>query len=69
MDGESGIFEPAEQKQVARDAEREQREGPALLRCELTAEHGLVTCELVPALVSIDGDQRVGGTALARYRY
>ncbi len=34
---------------------------------ELTSEHGLVTCELVPALVSIDGDDRRGGTELARY--
>jgi PII-like signaling protein len=36
---------------------------------ELTAEHGLVTSELVPALVSIDGEHRIGGTRLARYRY
>ena len=33
---------------------------------ELTSEHGLVTSELVPALVSIDAGERVGGTALAR---
>jgi PII-like signaling protein len=36
---------------------------------ELTAEHGLVTSELVPALMSIDGDERGGGTALARHTY
>jgi PII-like signaling protein len=36
---------------------------------ELTSEHGLVTSELVPALVSIDGDDRRGGTGLARLRY
>ena len=36
---------------------------------ELTSKHGLVTCELVPALVSIDGDERRGGTELARYDY
>jgi PII-like signaling protein len=36
---------------------------------ELTDRHGLVTSELVPALVSIDGGQRRGGTALARYHY
>ena len=36
---------------------------------ELTSEHGLVTCELVPALVSIDGEDRRGGTELARYEY
>jgi PII-like signaling protein len=35
----------------------------------LTERHGLVTSELVPALVSIDGDERRGGTALARYQY
>ena len=35
----------------------------------LTDEHGLVTCELVPALVSIDGGERRGGTGLADYRY
>jgi PII-like signaling protein len=36
---------------------------------ELTREHGLVTSELVPALVSIDGEDRRGGTALARHDY
>lgn len=36
---------------------------------ELTGRHGLVTSELVPALVSIDGGQRRGGTQLARYSY
>jgi PII-like signaling protein len=36
---------------------------------ELTGEHGLVTSELVPALVSIDDGQRVGGTALAEFPY
>jgi PII-like signaling protein len=36
---------------------------------ELTGEHGLITAELVPALVSIDGGARIGGTRLARYRY
>ena len=36
---------------------------------ELTSEHGLVTSELVPALVSIDGKERRGGTELARYTY
>jgi len=35
----------------------------------VTARHGLVTSELVPALVSIDGGERRGGTALARYDY
>jgi PII-like signaling protein len=36
---------------------------------ELTGRHGLVTSEMVPALVHIDGDQRLGGTELAEYRY
>jgi PII-like signaling protein len=35
----------------------------------LTDRHGLVTCELVPALLSIDAGERHGGTALARYQY
>jgi PII-like signaling protein len=35
----------------------------------VTDQHGLVTSELVPALVSIDGGDRRGGTALARYHY
>jgi PII-like signaling protein len=35
----------------------------------VTEQHGLVTSELVPALVSIDGGERRGGTALARYDY
>ena len=36
---------------------------------ELTGRHGLVTSELVPALVSIDGGERRGGTRLARHTY
>jgi PII-like signaling protein len=36
---------------------------------ELTAHHGLVTSELVPALVSIDGGIRRGDTRLARHLY
>jgi PII-like signaling protein len=35
----------------------------------LTTEHGLVTSELVPALVSVDDGNRRGGTELARYTY
>lgn len=30
----------------------------------VTAEHGVVTCELVPALVAVNGDQRRGGLIL-----
>jgi PII-like signaling protein len=36
---------------------------------DLTDRHALITSELVPALVSIDGGERRGGTALARYDY
>jgi PII-like signaling protein len=36
---------------------------------ELTQEHGLVTSEMVPALLAIDGDDRRGGTRLARHDY
>ena len=36
---------------------------------ELTSEHGLVTSEMVPAVVLVDGDDRIGGTGLAKYRY
>ncbi|HUL98290.1 MAG TPA: DUF190 domain-containing protein, partial [Mycobacterium sp.] len=36
---------------------------------EFTREHGLVTSEMVPAHVLVDGDERIGGTALADYRY
>jgi PII-like signaling protein len=36
---------------------------------ELTSESGLVTSELVPALVSIDDGVRAGGTTLARHDY
>jgi PII-like signaling protein len=35
----------------------------------LTERNGLVTSELVPALVTIDGGERRGGTALANYHY
>jgi PII-like signaling protein len=36
---------------------------------ELTRQHGLVTSELVPAMVSIDDGKRVGGVALADFTY
>jgi len=36
---------------------------------ELTGDHGLVTSEMVPALILVDGDLRFGGTDLADYRY
>lgn len=36
---------------------------------ELTAEHGLVTSEMVPAVVSIDGADRDGEGPLARHDY
>ena len=36
---------------------------------DLTRGHGLVTSEMVPALVSVHGDDRRGGTGMARYRY
>ncbi len=35
---------------------------------QLTRNHGLVTSEVVPALVSVDGDERYGGTDLAQHR-
>ncbi len=35
----------------------------------LTAGRGLVTCEMVPALLAIDGDSRHGTTELADYPY
>jgi PII-like signaling protein len=35
---------------------------------EFTREQGLVTSEMVPALVLVDGDERIGGTGLADYR-
>jgi hypothetical protein len=34
-----------------------------------TRGHGLVTCEMVPALVLVDGEHRSGGTGLADHRY
>ena len=36
---------------------------------ELTAEHGLVTSEMVPAVVSIAGPDRHGDGRLARHDY
>ena len=36
---------------------------------EFTREQGLVTSEMVPALVSVDGDDRDGGTRMARHDY
>jgi PII-like signaling protein len=35
----------------------------------VTGRHGLITSELVPALVSIDDGERLGGTALAHHHY
>lgn len=36
---------------------------------EVTAESGLVTCEMVPALLTLADGERHGGTGLADYRY
>jgi PII-like signaling protein len=36
---------------------------------ELTAEHGVVTSEMVPAVVSVDGPDRDGNGSLARHDY
>jgi PII-like signaling protein len=36
---------------------------------ELTGAYGLVTSEMVPALMLVDGDERIGGSRLAHYRY
>ena len=36
---------------------------------DVTDRHGLITSELVPALVSIDDGERVGATTLARFEY
>ncbi len=36
---------------------------------EVTAGHGLVTCEMVPAVISLDGSSRRGGIGLARHDY
>ena len=36
---------------------------------QVTGRHGLVTSELVPALVSVDDGERVGSTRLASYNY
>jgi hypothetical protein len=36
---------------------------------ELTAEHGLVTSEMVPAVVSVFGEDRDGDGRLARHDY
>ncbi|MCB9439856.1 MAG: DUF190 domain-containing protein [Mycolicibacterium sp.] len=36
---------------------------------DITGGHGLVTSEMVPARLVVDGDDRDGGTALARHGY
>ncbi|MGY4712916.1 DUF190 domain-containing protein [Mycolicibacterium sp. CBM1] len=36
---------------------------------EVTGSHGLVTCEMVPALLMLDGDIRSGATDLAEFDY
>jgi len=35
----------------------------------LTQRQGLVTSEMVPAVVAVDGDDRRGGTRMARHQY
>jgi PII-like signaling protein len=36
---------------------------------QLTGNHGLITSELVPALVAVDAGARIGGMRLARFNY
>ena len=36
---------------------------------ELTAEHGVVSCEMVPALATVAGAERHGRLGLARHSY
>lgn len=36
---------------------------------ELTPHQGLVTSEMVPALIAVDGDDRRGGTRMSRHQY
>jgi PII-like signaling protein len=36
---------------------------------ELTAEHGLLTSEMVPAMTALSGSQRVDGLRLARHEF
>jgi hypothetical protein len=36
---------------------------------ELTAEHGVVSSEMVPALTTVRGRDRYGGLGLARHTY
>jgi PII-like signaling protein len=36
---------------------------------QLTGGHGLVTCEMVPALLAIHGGERQGGMNLAEHGY
>lgn len=36
---------------------------------QVTAHDGLVTCEMVPAQLTVDGDDRRGGTGMARHSY
>jgi PII-like signaling protein len=33
---------------------------------QVTERHGVVTSEIVPALIAVDGDNRIGSTRLAR---
>ena len=36
---------------------------------ELTAEHGVVTSEMVPALTAVTDDEQRGGLSLSRYGF
>ena len=51
------------------DSPRPHRGAASTSSTSSPSEHGLVTSELVPALVSIDGGERRGGTELAHHTY
>lgn len=53
-------------KLTAYFAERQRADGRFFAEAR---ERGLVTSETVPAVVLVDGDERIGGTGLAEHRY
>ena len=69
----SGIGDAAARRFVAEGASvvvgARRKDRLDLLVDELTAEHGVVSSEMVPALTTVSGPDRHGGLGMARHSY
>jgi len=60
---------PSDQDQDDRDLADPNDTGAIPIGDELTGRHGLVTSEMVPAVLSLDESQRLGDISLAQHDY